>query len=163
MDIALAWRLAKWGGLLLAVVAIWMHGHHYGVESTTQRYEYARAQDAKAASDALREAEAAARVHEQETLAAWSAAADIQHEELTHVQAHRDRLLADIRAGRLRLPSACPAHLPEAPADSATAQDGAESGQPGLAGEELVARLSTCDEVTVERNLAVELLKSERR
>lgn len=107
--------------------------------------------------------EAAARVHEQETLAAWSAAADIQQEELNHVRQNRDRLLADLRAGRLLWPGKCPAVLPQAPADTGEPEAGAEGRQPGLAGEEIIARLAVCDEVVSERNQAVRLLESWQR
>lgn len=107
--------------------------------------------------------EAAARDQEQKWAAAFDAAASISHEEMTNVQKHRDRLLSDLRTGRLRL-QACPAaQVPDAPADSGQSVAGQEAGQPGLAGEELVARLATCDEVTLERNQAVELLRAERQ
>lgn len=115
------------------------------------------------AEDATLVAKAATEAREQE--AQWAAAFDvtaqIQQEELTNVQKHRDRLLADLRAGRLRLPSACPARLPEAAADSGESPESSDSGQPAMAGE-LVNRLAVCDEVTLERNQAVELLRAER-
>lgn len=106
--------------------------------------------------------EAAARDQEQKWAAAFDAAASISHEEMKNVQAHRDRLLADLRSGRLRL-QACPAaQVSEAPADPGQLATAETGGQPAMAGE-LVNRLAVCDEVTLERNQAVELLKAERK
>lgn len=116
----------------------------------------------KAEAVAALKATNVAREQEQKWAAAFDAAAAISHEEMTNVQNHRDRLLADLRSGRVSFkPARCP--VPEAAADSGQPAQGEEGRQPGLAGEELVSRLAACDEVTVERNLAVELLKSERR
>lgn len=149
--------------VLLLLLATWLHGHYYGVESTTQRYEYARAQDAKYAAERLAQAEADAREQEQKWSAAFDAAATIQHEELANVTAHRDRLLSQLRTVRVPVQPAGPAHLPEAPADSGQPQAAPDAGQPGLAGEELVGRLAVCDEVVNERNLLLELMQAERK
>ena len=155
-------RFWKPAAVLLLLLVTWLHGHHTGDVSRDRewsaRWHQHIAEDATYAAAAA----TAARDQEQKWAAAFDVSAKIQHEELTNVQKHRDRLLADLRAGRLRL-QACPAaQVSDAPADSGESQAGAEGGQPGLAGE-LVNRLATCDEVTLERNQAVELLRAERR
>jgi hypothetical protein len=106
--------------------------------------------------------EAAARDQEQKWAAAFVAAASISHEEMKDVQAHRDRLLADLRAGRLSLkPARC--GVPQAPADPGQPQESQDSGQPGLVGEAITNRFAVCDEVVNERNQCVGLMDMERK
>lgn len=129
---------------------------------TADHYKLKMERKERVAAEQVAKYEAAARDQEQKWAAAFDAAASISHEEMKNVQAHRDRLLADLRSGRLRLQARPAAQVPDAAADSGESQAGAEGGQPGLVGEELVARLAVCDEVTLERNHAVELLKIDR-
>lgn len=82
-------------------------------------------------------------------------------EDRNNVIAHKDRIIAGLRAGRLRL-KAC-SGLPQAATDTAPAEAGAEGGQLGLVGEAITVRLAVCDEVTHERNMAVRLLEAERQ
>ena len=156
-------RFWKPAAVLLLLLVTWLHGHHAGDVSRDREWSARWHQHIAEDMEQVAKAEAAARDQEAKWAAAFDVSAQIQHEELTNVQKHRDRLLADLRAGRLRL-QACPAaQVPGPAADSGESQAGAEGGQPGLVGEELVARLATCDEVTLERNQAVELLRAERR
>lgn len=154
------WLRRYWRPLavLLLLLAVWLHGDHHGDTRRDREWSARWHQHVAEDSQQVAASSEAARVREQETLAAWSAANDIQHQELTHVQAHRDRLLADLRAGRLRLPSACPAQVPAAAADPGQPQGAEEGGQSAMAGE-LVNRLAVCDEVASERNQAVRLLE----
>lgn len=147
---------------VLILLLIWTIGvHNDGAERERSKWELITARDAAKSAKALAKAEAEARQQEQKWAAAFDVAATIQHEEMKNVAAHRDRLLADLRAGRLRF-QACPAQVPQAAADSSQPESRAEGGQPGMVGEELVARLAVCDEVTLERNQAVRLLEAER-
>lgn len=150
----------KPAAVLLLLLTVWLHGDHNGDTRRDQAWSARWHQHVAEDSQQVAANEAAARVREQETLAAWSAAADIQHKELTHVQAHRDRLLADLRAGRLLWPGKCPAVLPQAAADTGEPEGGAESGFSGELGAWLVNRAAVCDEVVSERNQAVRLLES---
>lgn len=155
-------RYWKPAAVLIALLLIWLHGNQHGTQHERSKWELLTAKQSAQSARALAKAEAEARTQEQKWAAAFDVAATIQHEEMKNVQAHRDRLLSAIAAGRLRLP-ACPDKVPATPADSGESQAGAEGGQFAMAGEELVARLATCDEVTLERNQAVALLKAERR
>lgn len=107
------------------------------------------------------QAEAKARKQEADWAAAFDLSATIYQESYNDLQKRRDRIIADMRSGRVSLkPARC--GVPQAPANSGQPQAAPESGQPGLAGEELVSRLATADEVVIERNQCVELLKAER-
>ena len=155
-------RFWKPAAVLLLLLVTWLHGHHTGDVSRDREWSARWHQHIAEDMEQVAKAEAAARDQEAKWAAAFDVSAKIQHEELTNVQKHRDRLLADLRAGRLRL-QACPAaRLPEAAADSGQPAAREEGGQPAMAGE-LVNRLAVCDEVTLERNQAVELLKAERK
>ena len=155
-------RFWKPAAVLLLLLVTWLHGHHTGDVSRDREWSARWHQHIAEDMEQVAKAEAAARDQEQKWAAAFDAAASISHEEMKNVQAHRDRLLADLRSGRVRL-QACPAaRLPEAPADSGQSPESSNSGQPAMAGE-LVNRLAVCDEVTLERNQAVRLLESERR
>lgn len=132
-----------------------------GAEHERAKWELLTARQTAAAAIASQRSTEAARKQEADWAAAFDAAATISNEELTHVQAHRDRLLSQLRTVRVPVIPAG-SGVPEAPADSGQPQTAPESGQPGLAGEELVGRLATCDEVTLERNQAVRLLEAER-
>lgn len=153
-------RFWKPAAALLLLLVVYLTGDHNGDTRRDREWSARWHQHIAEDSQQVAASEAAARVREQETLAAWSVANDIQHKELTDVQAHRDRLLDDLRAGRLLWPGKCPAVLPQAPADTGEPEAGAEGRQPGLAGEELIARLAVCDEVVSERNQAVRLLEA---
>lgn len=156
--IALAIKYWKPAAVLILLLIMSSCCYKAGSDATDARWSARWHQHVAEDATQVAESETAARVREQETLAAWAVANDIQHEELTNVQNHRDRLLADIRAGRLRLPT-CPRSLPEAAADTGEPEAGAEGGFSGEFGEWLVSRAAVCDEVTTERNQAVRLLE----
>lgn len=159
----LAFLRAYWRPLAVLIVPLlfWLHGHSTGADNMDVKWQAIFSKQQLQAANARVAATEAARKQEADWVAAFDAAATIQHEEMTNVAAHRDRLLADLRAGRLSFkPARC--GVPEAPADSGQPQAAPDAGQPGLAGEELVSRLATCDEVTLERNQAVRLLEAER-
>lgn len=148
--------------VLLLLLVTWLHGHHAGDVSRDREWSARWHKHIEEDMEQAAKYEAAARDQEAKWAAAFDAAASISHEEMKNVQAHRDRLLADLRAGRLRL-QACPtACLPDAPADSGQPSTAETGGQPAMAGE-LVNRLAVCDEVVLERNQAVDLLKAERK
>ena len=151
------WRGAA---VLVILLVTWLHGHHTG--DTARDREWSARWHQHVAEDATlaAKAEAAARHQEQQWAALYDAHTAQLIEENRNVAAHRDRLLSAARAGRLRLPT-CPAGVPEAAAGSAPTESGAEGGQSAMVGE-LVNRLAVCDEVTLERNMAVELLRKGR-
>jgi hypothetical protein len=147
--------------VLILLIAVWMHGHNSGSEHMDAKWQAIFSKQQLQAANARLAASEAARDQEQKWAAAFDAAASISHEEMKNVQAHRDRLLADLRSGRVRL-QACPAaKVPAVAADSGKSPESSDSGQSAMAGE-LVNRLAVCDEVTLERNQAVELLRAER-
>lgn len=80
--------------------------------------------------------------------------------ERNNVLAHKDRIIADLRSGRLRFPAVSVAR--QTAADTAAAPESSDSGQPGLVGEAITARFAACDEVTLERNMCAALMRKER-
>jgi hypothetical protein len=82
--------------------------------------------------------------------------------ERNNVLAQKDRIIADLRSGRLLWPGVQATATCQAAADPAPASESSDSGQPGLVGEAITARFAACDEVVHERNMAVELLRAER-
>ena len=147
--------------VLLLLLAVWLHGDHNGAERVDSRWELASSrQAAKAAQNAL-QAERTAREQERMWVAAYDLAITLEQQETARVRTQKDRIIAGLRAGRLHL-TTCPAGLPQVAADTGRADAGAEGGQSGLVGEEITARLATCDEVTNERNLAVSLMRADR-
>ena len=155
-------RFWKPAAVLLLLLVTWLHGHHTGDTSSDREWSSRWHQHIAEDMEQVAKYEAAARDQEQKWAAAFDVSAQIQHEELTNAQKHRDRLLADLRAGRLRL-QACPAaQVSDAPADSGKPSTAETGGQPAMVGE-LVNRIAVCDEVVLERNQAVELLRAERR
>lgn len=161
MALRLVKRYWKPAAVLIALLLIWLHGNQHGTQQERSKWELLTAKQSAQAARALAKAEAEARTQEQKWAAAFDVSAQIQHEELKNVQAHRDRLLSDIRAGRLRL-KACPDQVPATSAHPGEPKAGAEGGQSAMVGE-LANRLAVCDEVTLERNQAVELLRAERQ
>lgn len=149
--------------VLVLLLVVYLTGDHNGDARRDREWSARWHQHVAEDMEQVAKAEAAARDQEQKWVAAFDAAAAISHKELANVHSHRDRLLADLRSGRLRLQACAASQVPGPAADSGESQAGAEGGQPGLVGEELVARLAICDEVTIERNQAVELLRAERR
>lgn len=127
---------------------------------TADHYKLKMERRDRIAAEAAVKAEAKARKREQQLVADFATAATQNLEDTNATLAHRDRIIASLRSGRLSFP-ACP--VPEAAADSAATESRAESGQPGLVGEAITERLAVCDEVVHERNMAVELLKLERK
>jgi hypothetical protein len=162
---AIALIRAYWKPLavFLLLLMTWLHGHHTGDTGRdavwSARWHKHVAEDATLAAAAA----TAAREQEHKWAAAYDLAVTIEHEETTRVRTQADRIIAGLRAGthRLSIAPACPG-MPEAAADTPAATAGAEGGQPGLAGEELVQRLAVCDEVTLERNMAVSLMRADR-
>lgn len=151
-------RYWKEAAMLLLLLLAYLKGGHDTDAKWQARWLARDRSDAVAAQKATD----AARKQEADWVAAFDVAATISNEEIKNVQAHRDRLLADIRAGRLSFkPAGCP--VPQAPADPGQPQAAPERGQPGLAGEELVHRFAVCDEVVIERNQCVGLLSAERK
>ena len=129
---------------------------------TADHYKLKMERKERVAAEQVAKYEAAARDQEQKWAAAFDVTAHVYQEKLTDAQKNRDRIMRDVAAGRLRLPAACPAaQVPAVAADSGQPVAGAEGGQPAMVGE-LVNRLAVCDEVTIERNHAVELLKIDR-
>lgn len=128
---------------------------------TAAKYELKIA-SLQAAADKER-AESLQRAMEQERgwVVAFDLSLGLHQENMNETLSQRDRIIAGLRSGRLSFRAGCPT-VPEVAADPAPAEAGAEGGQPGLVGEAITARLAQCDEVTHERNLAVELLKAER-
>lgn len=147
--------------VLILLMMVWLHGDHNGAERVDSRWQLV---SAKAASKAARNALAAerkARKQEQEWVAAFDLSATLHQETLRDSNARRDRIIAGLRAGRLRL-STCPG-LPEAAAHPGEPEAAETGGQSGVVGEAITGRLAVCDEVTLERNQAVRLLEAERR
>ena len=152
------WRVFA---VLLILFVTWFHGYGTGAESANQRWEYVTAKEAARNAEALAKAEAAARKQEQEWASIYEAHTAQLIEENRNVSAQAARLSARLAGLRLSLqPARC--DLPQTAADSGATVAGSEGGQPGLVGEEIVARLATCDEVTNERNMAVGLMQADR-
>ena len=84
----------------------------------------------------------------------------LEHHDATNKT--RDRIIADLRAGSLRLPTLCPTAAPQAAADSSAAPEGQSGGQPAMVGEAITARFADCDDAINERNTAVELMRRDR-
>lgn len=111
-------------------------------------------------AQALARASEKARKTEQEWSALFDLAATMNQEAIADVRTQKDRIIADLRAGRLSFRAACT--VPQAPAHPGEPEGREEGGQSGLVAEAITERLAACDEVTHERNLAAELLLEER-
>lgn len=154
-----AWLLRHWKEItvLIILLVVWLHGHSEGREEGKAELQELRVQ---LAAERLESVEAA-RKQEQEWSAAFDLSLGLHQENMNETLSQRDRIIAGLRSGRLSFRASCSA-VPAVAADSPAAETGAESGQPGLVGEAITARLAQCDEVTHERNLAVSLLEAER-
>lgn len=155
MTVALALLRKYWKPLavLIALLLIWLHGDRHGTQQERTKWELLTARQSATAARAIAKAESDARRQEQEWAAAMDATASLLIEENRNVAAHRDRLLAAARAGRLRLPS-CPASMPEAPAGSAGRDASSGGGIPGAAGvaftEFLIAEAARADQIAAQ-------------
>lgn len=156
----LAFLRAHWRTLamLLLLLLAYLKGGH----DTDAKWQARWLARDKADAVAAQKATNAARKQEADWAAAFDLSATMYQESYNDLQKRRDRIIADMRAGRLSFkPARCP--VPQAPADPGQPQSPEDGGQSGLAGEELVSRLAQCDEVTLERNQAVRLLEAERQ
>lgn len=123
--------------VFILLLMTWLHGHHYGVESTTLRYEYARAQDAKYAAEQLAALDATYRKKEQDRQAEMAIADALFYQALREKAHENEKLRAAVDAGavRLRVKARCPI-LPAA----SEAAPGAGVGDGGTAELDPAAR-----------------------
>ena len=144
---------------LIAYAAYWDHrGAHRITVERDNRDNIAAAAQARA----LVAAEEKARKQESDWNAAFAVINNIQMESLKDAMSRRDRIIAQLRAGSLRLPSDC-GSVPQTAADSGQSATGSVGGQSELVAESITDRFEICDEVTLERNQAVRLLEAERK
>lgn len=149
---ALTLLRAYWRPLAVVtlLLLVWLHGDHHGTKQERQRWELQSAKSAQAA-----------RKKEQE-LADFSGLLALNMQEFKDEKlAQRDRIIADLRSGRLSFSPGC--GVPEAAANPGAAAQAEDPGQPRLVAEAITDRFAACDEAINERNEAVELLRAERR
>lgn len=154
MELATVWRFAKGGAVLLLALLIYLKGS----ADKDAQWEARYSRDIANRALAVQGAEAQARQVEQGWAAAMDAAASALIQENLHVASQRDRLLADARAGRLRVPSACTAtDLPEAAPGTAGTDAAAGGGLPRPAGGEAAFVEFLIGEAARADNIAAQL------
>lgn len=154
-------RYWKPAAVLTILILVWLHGHKSGADNMDAKWQAIFSKQQLQAAQARVKASEAARKQEVDWSAAFDIINTIQQESLADAISRRDRIIAGLRAGRLSF-RPC-SGVPEAPAHPGEPEAAPESGQSGVVGEAITARLAVCDEVTLERNQAVSLLEAERR
>lgn len=166
----LAFLARHWKPLavILLLIGVWLHGHATGADGANQRWKVITAKRESQHAKELAAAETHARQVEQGWAAAMDATAVMLVKENQNVLAHRDRLLAATRSGRLRLSSAGPtADVPEA-ASGAGGSDAAAGGRiPGPVGgavvEALIGEAARADQIAAQLQACQGVLRDERR
>lgn len=149
--------------VVITLLLIWLHGNHTGAEKANGKWEYRYAILQKAAAEERTAHSERLRNRERQLVNDFATAANENLEQTNETLAKRDRIIADLRSGRLSWPGVCAAaEARPAATDTRQPPTGAEGGQSGLVAEEITARFALCDEVTHERNQAVSLLRAER-
>lgn len=153
----------------ISFYAVERHGYHQGAIAT-------KAADAARDNQALREAnralDAMHRKVEAEERRRAQEQAELElfhHQELSDVEAARDRALAAVRRGELRLRNAAcaatgePVRVPAASAGTAGSAPAAEEGGlPGARDEAVVRLLSEADAVVKDANFCWSIVRRDR-
>jgi hypothetical protein len=147
-----------WAGLALAglLLATWVHGRAAGSASVQARWD---ASEARHAAEYARLADAARQV-EARHRADYAAAAARFNQENADALAERDAVIADLRAGTVRLRERfrCPApRLPGTPAGAA-GSDGADGGGFTVEDAAVALRIASDGDTAIRRLTACQAI-----
>lgn len=168
LDIALS--ALKAGGAFLArywkvfaligiAAIIWFHG--YG--QAADRYQLILSKKETEAAEAVAGAEAKARKAEHKYAAGMAAIGTKHQEAIKHVAQDRDRVIASLRAGALRLRPQFTCSVPETPTATGITDGRADGGLSINDAEFLIREASRCDGIVMQLSAAQSVIKADRR
>lgn len=146
------------------VAAVFVGGLWLGHEWRDRACDLTISDIQRGAEKAAREASEAARAKEKGLLKQITDIEAQRHEEDKTAEAERDRLLADIRAGQLRLRDrfTCPEHVPGAATGTGGGDAGTEGGLRREDAEFFISIAAEADQVTRQLQACQSILRSER-